>query len=474
MSEQKDTKDTKQDVKSEQSVNQSEQKTDQQNQKEDIKDATSGKINVSIEPDDPKNFTTSLKQIRDKADNLSRMSEQGIVNEITGSAVVVRKDGQINMTPSKYASVHMNPNGRITEQAMEKETIANRQKFTVDEILVNEHKLNPQLWELADMRAQKLLINQNVIVGNLTLSGHVLVKAWEPNLKRYMLIRRPWRGPMFGPLLNVPEINTAIKINDPLKLNEDILALSDKGYQVNGIIKDAKSLIGKEGIDRAGSVARNTDANYGTGTGLPNAGKGSLNTNISISSGDMQSLWSALKQMGFNDIAAAGLLGCFSGESSGRFDALEGDYLDEAESQQVKQSKDRSKYAQWAMSHLSKFVNANPSGYDGGDGLGPMPGIGLAQWTGPRAVRLFTISNGEWWTPQAQIKFATEELNGGYASVFNSAQGCGTPEEAARVFAVEYEGGGFSGYADDRASRAREIYTQFAGKSSSDNSKPKS
>lgn len=306
MSEQKDTKDTK-------------QNTDQKNQEKDVKDATSGKINVSIEPDEPKNFTTSLKQIRDRADNLSRMSEQGIINEITGSAVVVRKDGQINMTPSKYASIHMNPNGRITEQAMEKETIANRQKFTVDEILVNEHKLNPQLWELADMRAQKLLINQNVIVGNLTLSGHVLVKAWEPNLKRYMLIRRPWRGPMFGPLLNVPEINTAIKVNDPLKLNEDILALSDKGYQVNGIIKDAKSLIGKEGVDRAGSVARNTDANYGSGAGV--ASQVSYDGKMVAASANAASIFKALRECGYNDIVACGIMGNLQQESGLRPEA---------------------------------------------------------------------------------------------------------------------------------------------------------
>lgn len=278
----------------------------------DVKDVTSGKINVAIEPEEPKSFTTSFKQIRDKANNLSRMSEQGIVNEITGAAVVVRTDGQINLTPSKYASMHMNPNGRITEQAMEKETVANRQKFTVDEILVNEHKLNPQLWELADMRAQKLLINQNVTIGNLTIDGHVLVKAWEPNLKRYMLIRRPWRGPMFGPLLNVPEINTAIKVNDPLKLNEDILALSDKGYQVNGIIKDAKSLIGKQGEDRAGSVARNTDAMYGSGE----TGGGSASGVTVSATADTKSVFEALKKLGYNAIAACGIMGNIQQECS--------------------------------------------------------------------------------------------------------------------------------------------------------------
>ncbi len=386
----------------------------------EIKNASSGSINVAIEPDEPKNFSTSLKQIRDKADNLSRMSEQGIVNEITGSAVVVRKDGQINMTPSKYASVHMNPNGRITEQAMEKETIANRQKFTVDEILVNEHKLNPQLWELADMRAQKLLINQNAIVGNLTLSGHVLVKAWEPNLKRYMLIRRPWRGPMFGPLLNVPEINTAIKVNDPLKLNEDILALSDKGYQVNGIIKDAKSLIGKEGVDRAGSVARNTDANYGSGASSSGNSTGAVSVQVQASA-NAKSIYDALRKLGYNANAACGIMGNIQQECS----------MDPTSN---------GKYAcglfQWG------------NGCDGGRwqkllGMYPEPSC---------------------WDAGNQLSFMFYECQTGYTNCLpDTLNGFSTPEEAAEHFEVNFEGAG-EPMMNNRKSYARQFYDLY-GKS---------
>lgn len=272
-------------------------------------------IDVTIEPDEPTLFNKGLREIIDAATNLSRMSEQGIINERTGAAVVVRTDGQINLTPSKYSSVHLNPNGKITEQSLESETISNRKKFTVDDFVVNEHKLNPQLWELADMRAQKLLINQNVTIGNLTIDGHVLVKAWEPNLKRYMLIRRPWRGPMFGPTLNVPEINTALKIDDPLKLNEDILALSEKGYQVNGVIRDAKSLIGKNGVDRAGSVNRSEDAMSGTG------GTGGFNGKVVAASAEAESIFKALRSFGYNDITACGILGNLQQESGLRPDA---------------------------------------------------------------------------------------------------------------------------------------------------------
>jgi hypothetical protein len=286
---------------------------------EEARDVTDGNINVTIEPDDPKNFCETLTDIRDKASNLSRMSEQGIVNEITGSAVVVRTDGQINLSASKFANIRINPNGKVTDQSLESETITNRKKFTTDEFVINEHKLNPQLWELADMRKQKLLINQNVTIGNLTMSGHVLVKVWEPNLKRYVLIRRPWRGPVFGPLMNVPEIHPALAIFDPLKLEENILALSDKGYQVNGAIKDAKSLIGKDGVDRQGSVARNTDALSGSGAGA--AAQVSYDGKMVAASANAASIFKALRECGYNDIVACGIMGNLQQESGLRPDS---------------------------------------------------------------------------------------------------------------------------------------------------------
>ena len=388
--------------------------------KQDAAKVSQGRINVSIEPDEPQGLTTSLKQIQDKANNLSRMSEQGIVNEITGSAVVVRTDGQINLTPSKYASVHLSPNGRIVDQSMESETIANRKKFTVDEILVNEHKLNPQLWELADMRAQKLLINQNVVVGNLTLSGHVLVKAWEPNLKRYMLIRRPWRGPMFGPLLNVPEINESIQVNDPLKLNEDILALSDKGYQVNGIIKDAKSLIGKSGVDREGSASRTEDAMNGRGTGSSsNAASGTQVT----ATADKKSIFDALIKLGYNAIAACGIMGNIQQECS---------------------------------------FNVK-SGISGG------AACGLFQWgnncDGSRWQKLCSYyPDPACWDAGNQISFMFREVEEGYSNLMPaSLNSASSPEEAAVIFEETFERAGVPELGK-RKSYARQFYDLY-GKS---------
>jgi hypothetical protein len=37
------------------------------------------------------------------------------------------------------------------------------------------------------------------------MTGTVLVKAWEPSLNKYVLIRRPMRMPVFSTTLDIPD-----------------------------------------------------------------------------------------------------------------------------------------------------------------------------------------------------------------------------------------------------------------------------
>lgn len=215
-------------------------------------------IKVNLEADPPKEFSTKLSDLENKAKNLNRMTEKGLINESIGSSAIVRDNGQINLTASTSSQYKLNPNGQSIEQTLESNTISVRKNFSVNELIINNHKLNPDLYELTDFKTRDILPGQDVIIGNLCVYGSVLVKAWEPNLKRYVLIRRPIRVPMFSNKLNTPSINSGLNINDPLKNTENILGKTNQGYQVNGAITDAKSLIGKEGVDRS-DPASNTD-----------------------------------------------------------------------------------------------------------------------------------------------------------------------------------------------------------------------
>lgn len=219
---------------------------------------TENNIKVNLEADPPKEFSTKLSDLENKAKNLNRMTEKGLINESIGSSAIVRDNGQINLTASTSSQYKLNPNGQSIEQTLESNTISVRKNFSVNELIINNHKLNPDLYELTDFKTRDILPGQDVIIGNLCVYGSVLVKAWEPNLKRYVLIRRPIRVPMFSNKLNTPSINSGLNIDDPLKNTENILGKTNQGYQVNGAITDAKSLIGKEGVDRS-DPASNTD-----------------------------------------------------------------------------------------------------------------------------------------------------------------------------------------------------------------------
>lgn len=218
-------------------------------------------IKVNLEADPPKEFSTKLSDLENKAKNLNRMTEKGLINESIGSSAIVRDNGQINLTASTSSQYKLNPNGQSIEQTLESNTISVRKNFSVNELIINNHKLNPDLYELTDFKTRDILPGQDVIIGNLCVYGSVLVKAWEPNLKRYVLIRRPIRVPMFSNKLNTPSINSGLNINDPLKNTENILGKTNQGYQVNGAITDAKSLIGKEGVDRSDPTSNTDDTN---------------------------------------------------------------------------------------------------------------------------------------------------------------------------------------------------------------------
>lgn len=221
----------------------------------------SSNIEVSIKGLPPNGFSTpNLASLKSKANNLSRMSEKGLVNELTGSANIIRDNGQINLSASSSAQYKLNPDGVAMEVSTESNTYSVRKKFSINELIVNEHKLNPDLYELTDFKQRTLLPGQDVIIGNLCVYGSVLVKAWEPNLKRYMLIRRPVRVPLFSNQLNTPTINPGLNINDPFQDSTSILGQSSSGYQVNGEIKDKNSLIGKEGVDRSNPINSNNNA----------------------------------------------------------------------------------------------------------------------------------------------------------------------------------------------------------------------
>lgn len=157
-----------------------------------------------------KNIVNILK---DKAENAKSSVEAGFVNEHTGSSILLDRSGNAIIAASKTVQYKLQyACGHATEISLESNTITNRKNIIADEIIINKHKLNSQLYELTDMK--RYLNDPTQAVGNLTMYGTVLVKAWEPSLKKWVLIRRDIRTPLFSNMLNLPECPKAMDIED--------------------------------------------------------------------------------------------------------------------------------------------------------------------------------------------------------------------------------------------------------------------
>ena len=88
--------------------------------------------------------------------------------------------------------------------------ITNNEDIRANNIFINRHKLNNKLYDYTDFKKglhssiDKDEVNQKSgIIGRFCLFGTVLTKAWEPNLKRYVMIRRLTNMPMFSPELDM-------------------------------------------------------------------------------------------------------------------------------------------------------------------------------------------------------------------------------------------------------------------------------
>lgn len=125
------------------------------------------------------------------------------------SSVALKDKGQISIT-NKNNQVKLNRNGHTQEVSLRHEVITNNEDIRANNIFINRHKLNNKLYDYTDFKKglhssiDKDEVNQKSgIIGRFCLFGTVLTKAWDQNLKRYVMIRRLTNMPMFSPELDM-------------------------------------------------------------------------------------------------------------------------------------------------------------------------------------------------------------------------------------------------------------------------------
>lgn len=178
------------------------------------------------------------------------------------------------------------------------------------------------------------------------------------------------------------------------------------------------------------------------------------------------------QQGGYTSKAAAGIMGCWQAESGLNPNVVEGYYL------KGYPGHDRVLASNSSMNDFTKNVlfpayarsgiSINKDAYKGTDG-NYYPGVGLAQWTGPRGYNLFQYAKkaGQKWGDLApQLGLFNQEMK--ERGLKDKINGASNAADAASIFLDGYEmypgfGASNPSMLNERKSYANQIYEQFGG-----------
>lgn len=162
------------------------------------------------------NETVSKTQMAD------RQSDEYTINKDSGANITAKGDGSTTMVSGIYAQYKTDKNtGVATEISLQSNTITVQKEIVTNDLILNRHKLNSQLYEFTNLKN-----NHGTIMGNLMMDATILVKAWEPTLEKYVLIRRPARFPIFSNILDAYMVDERLDIY--VDMSEDL-----ENYQAN-------------------------------------------------------------------------------------------------------------------------------------------------------------------------------------------------------------------------------------------------
>lgn len=135
--------------------------------------------------------------------------DKGIIGRNGASDIIKGSNVKVTST-SMYAQRITNGDvGNIIDESLQHNIKTVRANVSCSDLIVNNHKMNSYLYEITNMKKLK-----GTAIGNFTVSGTVLVKTYDPNLEKWVLIRRQVRVPMFSNLLDPYNIDERLDIPD--------------------------------------------------------------------------------------------------------------------------------------------------------------------------------------------------------------------------------------------------------------------
>ena len=185
-------------------------------------------------------------------------------------------------------------------------------------------------------------------------------------------------------------------------------------------------------------------------------------------------IWNYLQKEGYTPEGAAGIMGCWQHESGNTSARVEGDYLSGFPGHDQVLSSNAA-LNDWTERLFRAYDNSdisiNRGAYKGSDG-NYYPGIGLAQWTGPRGYNLFKFAvdnNLDWRELSTQLKFFEHETSTSFSGLKEKLNQATSPEHGAQIGLDNFEM--YSGWSSTskgqeqlaaRAQSAAQIYNTYA------------
>lgn len=194
---------------------------------------------VKINQEYGNKFKPLLQRIKDRVKNLTRGIEKGIIHTKTKASFVMRDNGDINTTASKLSQSKLSAGGASTDLSTQDVTITNTKKISADEIILNNHKFNNMLYEYTDLK--QVHNNEHKLITGLALETTVLTKSWEPDLGKYVMIRRPARFAMFSPELNLADVPENLSIDTNIEQEfKDMVDIEEAANKFNQFAEGGK------------------------------------------------------------------------------------------------------------------------------------------------------------------------------------------------------------------------------------------
>jgi hypothetical protein len=173
-----------------------------------------------------------------KTKNAVKGEDKGFINSLSGTTIASKNTGTTVMNSGIYAQYKCDKDSGVCNE-ISLQSIANtvQRELTTCDLIINRHKFNTQFLEFTNMKE-----NMYTVMGNLGIHTSILVKAWEPTLEEFVLIRRPARFNLFGNLLDAYVVDERLELDS--NFNEDLLeykrSLNDLTPPENETIPDEK------------------------------------------------------------------------------------------------------------------------------------------------------------------------------------------------------------------------------------------